>query len=82
MEVSMNWKWRHQDRAHVLECLQRGEYEAIVTSRQSARDTLAHLAYEVGVLDAASTLTVTRQCGRICHGKYSPSKSDQGPYRW
>jgi hypothetical protein len=61
MEVSMSWEWRHQDRAHVLECLRRGEYEAIVTSRQSALDTLAHLAYELGVLDAASVMTVTRE---------------------
>ena len=57
----MSWEWRHQDRAHVLECLQRGEYEAIVTSRQSALDTLAHLAYELGVLEAASVMTVTRE---------------------
>ena len=56
----MSWEWHHQDRAHVLECLRRGEYEAIVTSRQSALDALAHLAYELGVLEAASQMRVTR----------------------
>jgi hypothetical protein len=50
----MSWEWRHQDRAQVLEYLRRGEYEAIVTSRQSALDTLAHRAYGRGVLTAAS----------------------------
>ena len=56
----MSWEWRHQDRAHVLERLRCGEYEAIVTSRQSALDALAHLAYELGVLEAASQMRVTR----------------------
>lgn len=57
----MSWEWRHQDRAHVRSACSEGEHEAIVTSRQRALDTLAHLVYEVGVQDAASTMTVTRQ---------------------
>lgn len=41
--------------------MQAGEYEAIVTSRQGALDTLAHLATELGVLDAVSLIEVERE---------------------
>ena len=34
----MSWEWRHQERATLLACLRRGEYQVIVTSRQSALD--------------------------------------------
>jgi hypothetical protein len=57
----MGWEWRQQDRAAVLECLQRGEYEAIMTSRESALDTLAHLAAEVGVLEAVAVIEIERE---------------------
>jgi hypothetical protein len=57
----MGWEWRQQDRAAVLECLQRGEYEAIMTSRESALDALAHLAAELGVLEAVAVIEVSRQ---------------------
>ena len=57
----MSWEWRHQERATLLECLRRGEYEAIVTSRQSALDALAYLADELGLLQAASQMRLTRE---------------------
>lgn len=57
----MGWEWRRQDRAAVLECLRRGEYEAIVTSRQGALDTLAYLAAELGVLEAVECIEVERK---------------------
>jgi len=42
-------EWRRNDRATVLECLQRGEYDAIATTSQGALDELAHLTAELGV---------------------------------
>lgn len=57
----MSWEWREHDRAKVLACLQQGEYEAIVTSREGAMDTLAHLAAELGVLEAVTLLEVERE---------------------
>lgn len=57
----MSWEWREHDRAKVLAYLQQGEYEAIVTSQQGALDTLAHLAAELGVLEAVSLLEVERK---------------------
>jgi hypothetical protein len=57
----MGWEWRQQDRAAVLECLQRGEYEAIMTTRESALDALAHLAAELGVLEAVEVIEVWRE---------------------
>lgn len=57
----MGWEWRQQDRARVLECLKRGEYEAMVTSRQGALDALAHLAAELGVLEAVKCIEVERK---------------------
>ncbi len=49
----MTWEWRRQDKATVLDCLKEGQYEAIMTSAQGPLDGLAHVAVEMGVLDAA-----------------------------
>ena len=49
----MTWEWRRQDKAAVLACLREGQYEAITTSAQGPLDGLAHVAVEMGVLDAA-----------------------------
>ncbi len=57
----MTWEWRRHDRAFVLECLQRGDYDAIVTSRQGALDELAHLTAALGVWDALEVLQVYRE---------------------
>lgn len=56
----MSWEWRKHDRTKVLNCLQQGEYEAITTSGQGALDKLAHLATELGVLEAAGEMEVKR----------------------
>lgn len=56
----MSWEWREHNRAKVLAHLQQGDYEAIVTSREGALDALAHLATELGVLEAVSLLEVER----------------------
>ena len=55
------WEWREHDRAKVLACLREGEYEAIVTTGQSELDVLAHLAAELGILEAVQMLTVKRE---------------------
>lgn len=57
----MSWEWREHNRAKVLAHLQQGDYEAIVTSKEGALDTLAHLATELGVLEAVSLLEVERE---------------------
>lgn len=57
----MSWEWREHNRAKVLSCLEQGDYEAIVTSKEGALDTLAHLAAELGVLDAVSLIEVDRE---------------------
>lgn len=57
----MGWEWREHNRAKVLAHLQQGDYEAIVTSKEGALDALAHLATELGVLDAVSLLKVERE---------------------
>ena len=57
----MSWEWREHNRAKVLAHLQKGDYEAIVTSKEGALDTLAHLATELGVLEAVSLLEVERE---------------------
>lgn len=57
----MGWEWRENNREKVLECLRKGEYEAILTSQEGALDALAHVAYELGVLDAAAAIRVNRQ---------------------
>ena len=56
-----NWEWREHNRAKVLQCLQEGEYEAIVTSGQSELDVLAHLAAELGILEAVKLIEVERE---------------------
>lgn len=56
----MCWEWREHNRAKVLAHLQQGEYEAIVRSREGALDALAHLATELGVLEAVSRIEVDR----------------------
>ena len=45
----------------MLKCLQDGEYEAIVTSGQSELDVLAHLAAELGILEAVKLIEVQRE---------------------
>jgi hypothetical protein len=55
------WEWREHNRAKVLQCLQDGQYEAIVTSGQSELDVLAHLATELGILEAVKLLKVKRK---------------------
>jgi hypothetical protein len=60
-ETESTWEWREQNRAKVLKCLQDGEYEAIVTSGQSELDVLAHLAAELGILEAVKLIEVQRE---------------------
>jgi len=60
-ETEAVWEWREHNRAKVLRCLQAGEYEAIVTTGQSELDVLAHLAAELGILEAVRLLEVKRK---------------------
>jgi hypothetical protein len=57
----MAWEWRENDREKVLESLRKGEYEAILTSREGALDALAHLAWELEVLEAVKLIEVERE---------------------
>jgi hypothetical protein len=57
----MAWEWRENNREKVLEALQRGEYEAILTSRDGALDALAQLACELGVFEAVELIEVDRE---------------------
>ena len=57
----MAWEWRENNREKVLEALQRGEYEAILTSRDGALDALAQLACELEVLEAVELIEVERE---------------------
>ena len=57
----MGWEWRENDRETVVAALQRGEYEAILTSKEGALDALAHVAWELGVLEAVKLIRVERQ---------------------
>lgn len=57
----MAWEWRENNREKVLESLRRGEYEAILNSKEGALDALAYVAYELGVLDAAAATQVYRE---------------------
>ena len=61
----MAWEWRENNREKVLEALRTGEYEAILTSREGALDALAHLAWELGILDAVDLIRVERERGGI-----------------
>lgn len=56
----MAWEWRENNREKVLEALRKGEYEAILTSREGALDALAHLASELEVLEAVELVEVDR----------------------
>ncbi|MGD2049146.1 MAG: hypothetical protein PVH03_06605 [Chloroflexota bacterium] len=60
-ETESGWEWREHDRTRVLACLQDGEYEAIMTTGQSELDVLAHLAAELGILEAVQILSVERE---------------------
>ena len=57
----MAWEWRENNREKVLEALRKGEYEAILTSKEGALDALAHLAYELEVLEAVKLIEVERE---------------------
>lgn len=57
----MAWEWRENNREKVLEALLKGEYEAILTSREGALDALAHLAWELEVLEAVNLIQVERE---------------------
>lgn len=57
----MAWEWRENNREKVLEALKKGEYEAILTSREGAMDALAHLAWELEVLEAVDLIEVERE---------------------
>ena len=59
-ENETTWEWREHNRAKVLKCLQDGEYDAIMTSGQSELDVLAHLAAELGILEAVRMIQVER----------------------
>jgi hypothetical protein len=57
----MAWEWRENNREKVLGALRRGEYEAILASREGALDALTHLACELEVLEAAELIEVERE---------------------
>ena len=57
----MGWEWRENNRDKVVAALQRGEYEAILTSKEGALDALAHVAWELGVLEAVQLIRVKRE---------------------
>ena len=57
----MAWEWRENNREKVLEALRKGEYEAILTSRDGALDALAQLAYELEVFEAVEQIEVERE---------------------
>src|SRR3972149_1767209 len=57
----MAWEWRENNREKVVEALQKGEYEAILTSREGALDALAQLACELEVFEAVELIEVERE---------------------
>jgi hypothetical protein len=57
----MAWEWREDNREKVLGALRRGEYEAILASREGALDALVHLACELEVLEAVELIEVERE---------------------
>jgi len=56
----MAWEWRENNREKVLEAVRKGEYEAILSSREGALDALAHLAWELETLEAVKLIEVER----------------------
>lgn len=64
----MAWEWRENNRERVLEALRKGEYEAILTSREGALDALAYLASELEVLEAVELIEVERERDGIPDG--------------
>jgi hypothetical protein len=56
----MSWEWRENNREKVVAALQPGKYEAILTSKEGALDALAHVAWELGVLEAVALIAVRR----------------------
>jgi len=57
----MAWEWRENNRGKVLEAMQKGEYEAILTSGEGALDALAQLACELEVFEAVELIEVERE---------------------
>lgn len=57
----MAWEWRENNREKVLEALRKGEYEAILASRDGALDALAQLAWELETLEAVNLIEVKRE---------------------
>jgi len=57
----MAWEWRENNREKVLAAFQKGEYEAILTSRDGALDALAQLACELEVFEAVEMIEVERE---------------------
>lgn len=57
----MAWEWRANNREKVVTAIQRGEYEAILTSREGALDALAQLASELEGLEAVKLIEVERE---------------------
>jgi hypothetical protein len=57
----MAWEWRENNREKVVLAIQRGDYEAILTSREGALDALAQLACELEVLEAVKLIEVERE---------------------
>ena len=57
----MAWEWRENNREKVLEALRKGEYEAVLTSRDGALDALAQLACELEVFEAVELIEVERE---------------------
>jgi hypothetical protein len=64
----MAWEWRENNREKVLAALQKGEYEAILTSREGALDALAHLASELAIFEAVEWIEVDRERDGIPDG--------------
>jgi hypothetical protein len=64
----MVWEWRENNRKKVLQALRKGEYEAILTSREGALDALAHIASELDVFEAVELVAVERERDRIPDG--------------
>jgi hypothetical protein len=57
----MAWEWRENNREKVLDSLRKGDYEAILTTREGALDALAHIAWELDILQAVELIEVERE---------------------